>query len=42
LKAAGRQVECFYYDDAEHTFRARYLVDFSPRMDDFFAKYLKQ
>ena len=42
LKDAGRQVECFYYDGAEHTFRARYLVDFSPRMNDFFAKYLKQ
>jgi dipeptidyl aminopeptidase/acylaminoacyl peptidase len=42
LKAAGRQVQCFYYDSAEHTFRARYLVDFSSRMDDFFAKYLKQ
>jgi dienelactone hydrolase len=42
LKAAGRKVECFYYDGAEHTFRARFLVDFGPRSDDFFAKYLKQ
>ena len=41
LKDAGVQVQCFYYDGAEHTFRARYLVDFSPRVDDFFAKYLK-
>ena len=42
LKDAGRNVQCFYYDGAEHTFRIRYLVDFSPRVDDFFAKYLKQ
>jgi uncharacterized protein len=42
LKNAGRNVQCFYYDGAEHTFRARYLADFSSRVDDFFAKYLKQ
>jgi uncharacterized protein len=42
LKDAGSHVECFYYDGAEHTFRTRYLVSFSPRMDEFFAKYLKQ
>jgi dienelactone hydrolase len=42
LKDAGRQVECFYYDGAEHTFRSRYMPDFSPRVDDFFAKYLKK
>jgi dienelactone hydrolase len=42
LKDAGLQVQCFYYDGAEHTFRSRYLVDFSPRVDDFFATYLKK
>ena len=42
LKAAGRDAQCFYYDGAEHTFRIRYLVDFGQRVDDFFAKYLKQ
>ncbi len=42
LKEAGREAQCYYYDGAEHTFRARYLVDFSPRMEAFFASYLKQ
>jgi dienelactone hydrolase len=41
LKDAGRKVECFYYDGAEHTFRARYMTDFGQRMDAFFTKYLK-
>jgi len=41
LKDVGRKVECFYYGGADHTFRTRYMTDFSARMDDFFAKYLK-
>ncbi|HEY3312145.1 MAG TPA: alpha/beta fold hydrolase [Anaerolineales bacterium] len=42
LKEAGRQVQCFYYDGAEHTFRARYIAQYGPRMDEFFAAYLKK
>jgi uncharacterized protein len=42
LKDAGLRVECYYYEGAEHTFQFRYLVDFSPRVEAFFAKYLKQ
>jgi dienelactone hydrolase len=41
LKDAGRQVECYYYAGAEHSFRTRYLEQFGPRVDGFFAKYLK-
>jgi dipeptidyl aminopeptidase/acylaminoacyl peptidase len=42
LQDAGVQAQCYYYDGAEHTFRIRYLVDFGPRLNDFFTKYLKQ
>jgi len=41
LKDAGRNVECYYYDGADHTFRSRYYEQFGPRLEDFFAKYLK-
>jgi dipeptidyl aminopeptidase/acylaminoacyl peptidase len=42
LKAAGRQVECFYYDGAEHTFRNADIKLYDPRKDEFFATYLKK
>jgi dienelactone hydrolase len=42
LKDAGTQVECYFYADAEHTFRARFIELLNPRMDTFFAAYLKK
>jgi len=42
LKEAKVKVECFYYDGAEHTFRARYLGDYNMRVNSFFATYLKK
>lgn len=42
LMDAGRQVDCRYYEGAEHTFRIRDLGQFGPSVDDFFARYLKQ
>ena len=42
LKDAGTQVDCYFYADAEHTFRARFIELLNPRMDTFFATYLKK
>ena len=42
LKSAGRLVECFYYDGADHTFRKAAIKRYSPRKDAFFANYLKK
>lgn len=42
LKDAKRNVQCFYYDGAEHTFRSRYNEQFAPRMNEFFATHLKK
>jgi dienelactone hydrolase len=40
LQDAKRDVACYYYDGAEHTFRTRDLEVFGPRVDDFFARLL--
>ena len=42
LKDTGRNVQCFFYPGADHTFRAVHLKDFQSRVDDFFAYYLKK
>lgn len=40
LGDVGVDLRCFYYQGAEHTFVSRYWVDFGPRTDVFFQKYL--
>ncbi len=42
LTKAGRDVQCYFYDGAQHTFVSRYLQQLTPRMNDFFAHYLKK
>jgi dipeptidyl aminopeptidase/acylaminoacyl peptidase len=42
LKDINRQVSCFIYDGAGHTFRTKFLELYSPRLLTFFADYLKK
>ena len=42
LKDAGVNVTCYYYDGAEHTFKAIYIQAYSSRVDNFFAQYLEK
>ncbi len=40
LRDAGRDVECYYYEGAEHTFVSRYFKDMGNRVNRFFETYL--
>jgi len=42
LRKAERQVECFFYAGAEHTFRSKYQADYAPRVLVFFENTLKK
>jgi dipeptidyl aminopeptidase/acylaminoacyl peptidase len=40
LKAAGVQIDCFYYPDERHTFRSRVTAQFEAAVVSFYKKYL--
>ncbi|MEI6290309.1 MAG: dienelactone hydrolase family protein, partial [Chloroflexota bacterium] len=40
LRDESRNVECYYYEGAEHTFASRYFKDMGTRVNRFFETYL--